>query len=178
MADSPSSGYAECARRPVAVDFVAQNALGRESQLIFGGLAIDQEARTARIARGCKCSGAVAFFTDDEEQAEIFCARSEQLFGGADHGGNDAFGVGGAAAPDAIVVFARRKEGRHGVQMRGERDERGSPVREDVETMRLDGAAFDLAAGAGGEVRENLEDEGADGFFVIRDGLDVHKRAS
>ena len=41
----------------------------------------------------------------------------------------------------------------------------------------FDGAAFDAAAGAGGEVRENLEDEGADGFFVIGDGLDVHERA-
>ena len=48
---------------------------------------------------------------------------------------------------------------------------------EDIEAMGFDAAAFDVAAGARGEARENLEDEGADGLFVIGDGLDVHEGA-
>jgi hypothetical protein len=49
-------------------------------------------------------------------------------------------------------------------------------VREHVETICLDWAAFDAAARAGSEVRENLEDERGDNLFVIRDGLDVNER--
>jgi hypothetical protein len=60
--------------------------------------------------------------------------------------------------------------------MRGQRDDGAPPVREHVETICLDWAAFDAAARAGSEVRENLEDERGDSLFVIRDGLDVNER--
>ena len=61
--------------------------------------------------------------------------------------------------------------------MGGEGDERDAPVREDIEAIGFYGAAFDGAAGAGGEVREEAEEEGADGLFVVRSGLDVHERS-
>ena len=67
-------------------------------------------------------AGAVALFADDEEQAEVALAGLEESFGGEDHGGDDAFGVAGAAAPDEFVILAGREEGRHGIHVGGERD--------------------------------------------------------
>ena len=67
--------------------------------MVFGGLAVDDVSRAARMLRGVIGAGAVALFAHDEEQAEIAHAVFEQPFGGVDHAGDDAFGVAGAAAP-------------------------------------------------------------------------------
>ena len=61
-------------------DFIAQDTFRGENQLVFGGLAVDQETRTARIARGGVGAGAVAFFADYEEQAEISRAVARAIF--------------------------------------------------------------------------------------------------
>ena len=126
-------------------DFVTQHALGRRGQLVFGGLAVDEVARAARVFGGGVGAGAVALFAHDEQQAEIAHAGGQQAFGGDDHGGDDALGVGRAAAPDAVGVLARGKEGRHGVHVRRERDHRLAPLGEDVEAIALDRAALDAS---------------------------------
>ncbi len=109
--------------------FVAQRAFGAERQAIFGGLAVDDVARAARIPGGLVGAGAVALFADDEEQAEIPLAGIEQRLDGLDHGGDDALGIAGAAAPDGLAVFAEGEEGRHGIDVGGERDvERPRPT--------------------------------------------------
>ena len=76
-----------------------------------------------------------------------------------DHGGDDALGVAGAAAPDVIVVFARCEERRHGVDVRGEGDGRLAPVGEDVEPLLGDGHLLDGAAVFGRERLQAFERE-------------------
>src|ERR1700739_2711915 len=88
--------------------------------MIFGGFAVDEEARATR--RGCCGDGtdAAALFADDEQKCEIASAACEKQFSGGDHGGDDAFGVAGAAAVDVRSVFARGEKGRNGVHVSGE----------------------------------------------------------
>jgi hypothetical protein len=54
----------------------------------------------ARRFGGVDGAGAVALFADHEEEAEVAFAIGEQFFGGKEHGGDDAFGIARAAAPD------------------------------------------------------------------------------
>ncbi len=63
-------------------DLVAQRALGAERQLVFGGLAVDEESRSARLLRRAIGAGAVALLADDEQQPKSAAARFQQRFGG------------------------------------------------------------------------------------------------
>src|SRR6266481_6902481 len=72
----------------VSRDFVAQRAFRTEGETVLGGLAIDEESRAAGSCGGGYCTGAVAFFAYDEEEADIARAGSEQFFCGSDHGSN------------------------------------------------------------------------------------------
>ncbi len=103
-------------------EFVAESAFGAESKLIFGGFAVDEEARAARGSSRGDGANAAALFSHNEKQREIACASREKRFGGGDHGGDDALGVAGAAAVDVGSIFARGEEGRNGVHVSGEGD--------------------------------------------------------
>jgi hypothetical protein len=84
---------------------VAESAFGSESDSVGGGFAVDEEAGASRGLCGGEGAGAIAFFADDEEEGEVPDALIEEGFGGLDHGGDDAFDVASAAAPDVVVIF-------------------------------------------------------------------------
>ena len=95
---------------------------------------------------------------------------------GIDHGGDDALGVAGAAAPDVVVVFARGEERRHGIDVRREGDDGRAPMGEDVETPLGDGHFLDRAAVLVGEGLEVLKQELANLLFVVGYRFDVDQR--
>ena len=159
---------------PGGDDFATQRAFGSERELVLGGLAIDQVAGAAAVPGGLESSRAVALLADHEQQPDVADAFLERLAHGEDHGRDDAFGVAGSAAPDARVVLARREERRYGIEMRGERDGGGAPVREHVEAAGRDGHLLHRAAGFRGERGEVVVQIHAGFEFVARDGLDIH----
>src|SRR6202030_1695948 len=64
----------------VSRDFVAQRAFRTEGETVLGGLAIDEESRAAGSGGGGYCTGAVPFFADDAEKADIARAGSDKFF--------------------------------------------------------------------------------------------------
>src|SRR5450432_2758010 len=90
---------------PAGGHFVPQRAFGTERQFVFGGLAVDNVFRPARVSRSVIGSGAVAFLAHHQQQAETALSGFEQTFDRLNHGGDDAFGVAGAAPPDEFLVF-------------------------------------------------------------------------
>src|SRR5260370_16580070 len=105
--------------------------------MVLGGFAVDEESRATRSGRGGFCSGAVAFFADDEEQAEIARACGEQSFGGRDHGRDAAFGVAGSAAPNIFAVGVGSEERWDGVHVRRKRDDGFTPGGENIVAITL-----------------------------------------
>ena len=147
IADSPSSGYAECASTSAGDHFETQCTFRRERQLVFGGLAIHQITRSARqISTRPIAPALLRSSPTTKSKAEIFHAFAQELLGGGDHGRNNALRVAGAASPDIFGVLARWKEGRDGVHVRRERHDGLAPGREDVEPPCLDVHALDAAA--------------------------------
>src|SRR5258708_2052830 len=136
-------------------ELVSQGAFRAESELVFGGLAVNEESRAARLFGGSKGASAVALFADNEKQSEIAAAVFEEPLGGGDHGGDDALGIAGSASPDALVIFARGEEWGNGVHVSRQGDVRTvAPLREDVEAARLDFHALDSASMTRGESGE------------------------
>ena len=116
----------------------------------------------------------VAFFADHEQQRQSALAGFEQAFGGLDHGGGDALGVARAAPPDEFVVFARRHEGRDGIDVRGKRDtDCVTELREHVEPVRFHGHPFDAAAEARRQRFQVLAKELGHALLSERDGFDI-----
>ena len=138
-------------------DFVAERALAAERELVFGGLAVDDVARSAgrrgRLCRRRRCCAPRRPRRAARNRAAPSASRALDRF---DHAGDDALGVAGAASPDEIVVLAGGEERRHGIDVGGERDDqRLAPLGEDVEAPRFDFDALDVAvvkSGEGGEV--------------------------
>src|ERR1700682_114184 len=79
-----------------------------------------------------------------------------------------------SAPPEVSGVFARSKERRHRVHVRGERDERIAEGCEHVEPIRSDVHALDTALMFGGKSRQMRAEILAHAQFVLSDGLDVH----
>ena len=92
------------------------------ARLVFGGLAVDDVSRAARIFGRVIGADAGTLFADDEEQAEIALAGLEQRFGGLDHASDDALDVAGAAAVNEFGILGRGEEGRNGIEVSGQRD--------------------------------------------------------
>ena len=79
MADSPSSGYAECAIFPLAVSCRRSTPLDDGGNLVFRGLTIDQEAAAQRIFIRDLRALAVTLFTDKKQHARrpgLLCANA------------------------------------------------------------------------------------------------------
>ena len=95
-----------------------------------------------------------------------------------DHRRDDALGVASAAAPDVLVIFARREERRHGVHVRGERDRWIAPRRRDTLERRgstgISSACPPCCAASSDRCAKSTL---AHALFVLGDGLDVHQRA-
>jgi hypothetical protein len=96
--------------RPWARSSTRSAPFGGEGEAVVGGLAVDEEARAARVAVGDLRTGGVALLADDEEQAHLH-ARVAQALGRGDLRGDDAFGVAGAAAVEELVVLGAGKNG-------------------------------------------------------------------
>lgn len=128
-----------------------------------------------RVLVGDSRAQAVALLTHDEEKSNINSFAAETLRGG-DLGGDDAFGVAGAAAVDASGVLGRWDEGRDGVHVRGEDYFRTGLLRRggiNVKTVAFDGNSAGLVADAAELSVEII----CDGGFVAGDGFDVDKLA-
>src|SRR5262249_28965215 len=123
-------------------EFIAENAFGAERELVLRRLAVDEKARATRRGGGGFRADAAALFADDEEQREIAHAGGGKIFGGADHGGDNAFGIARAAAVDVRFVFAGGKEGRDGVQMRGQRNDGLTKGEKEIVAVRLRSLTF------------------------------------
>ncbi len=162
----------------VGDDLKAERAFGAESELIFGGLAINEVLAAARSVGGMNSAGAVAFFADDEEETEIAFAGGEEFLRGEQHGGDDAFSVTCTTTPDLSSVFARRDEGRDGIHVSGERDDGRAEADEDVIAAGFDGDAFDFAVETLGEVAKVIEKKLADGALIGSDRFDIDESAS
>ena len=61
----------------------------------------------------------------------------EELPGGRDHGGDDALGIAGAAAPDEVAIFAGRDERRDGIHVGGKYDNRVAEADKNVVALLL-----------------------------------------
>lgn len=101
------------------------------------------------------------------------------MLGGAEHGGDDALHVTRAAAVDKLVILAGSEEGRHGVQVRGERHGRiVAEAGENVEPVLLD---LDLLVADPSRGPSVLEGHSLDlcqnvlghSLLISSDGLDV-----
>ncbi len=119
---------------------------------------------------------AVAFFSGDEEQANVNSLLA-QSFSSGDLRGDDAFGVAGASAEDARGVFRRRNEGRNRVHVRGENY--GGMLllrrnRVDVKAIAFDRHFLGLVAEAAEFSVEIVSDRG----FVAGNRFDVDELAS
>ncbi len=158
-------------------NFEAKSALRAERKLIFRGLAVDEEARAARINGGDFCAGAVALFTDHEEQSDICRAGVEQFFRGGGHRGDDAFGVARAAAPDAFGVFERGEKRWDGVHVRRKRDDGLAPARKYIVAVRLDRHALEAARSARRENGQLREQKVGHVLLVVGRRLDIDERA-
>ena len=128
-------------------------------------------------------SGGVALFADDEEEADLDAGFAQAVCRGY-LGGDDSFGVAGAAAVEVEVVFGTAEVGRNGVHVGGEDD-----VGRDAGYRGVDVEAL-VATGAGGGVVGLLDGHALDGVLlrgevlvqeragealVVGGGLDVYK---
>src|SRR5260370_35031212 len=95
----------------VGCQLEAKRSLGRQAQLVFRWLTVDQIAGSARVLRRDARTRAVSFFADHEQKAEVGDTFSEKFLDGADHGGDDAFGVACPSPRQELVVFARGEKG-------------------------------------------------------------------
>ena len=118
-------------------------------------------------------SRAVAFFSDHEEEADVADAVFEEIFRGEQHAGDDAFGIAGAASPDVFIVFAGRDEGRDGVHVGGEGDDRVAEGGEYVAAAGLDFHGFEMAVVGGAEAGQVIAQVQTDLFLFGSHGRDV-----
>src|ERR1039458_2536018 len=134
-------------------------------------------ATAAAPRRRVICARAVALLADYEQHSEVAYAAFEQRLGGGEHGGDDALGVARAASPDVVAVFTGGDERRHGIHVSGERD--GGPVApagEDIGAVRLDFGTLGMAAIAGGEGRDVVQQLKPDTLLVAGDGFGIDER--
>src|ERR1035438_9626754 len=122
-----------------------QGAFASEREMIFRGLAVDEETRATRVCGRRAGAGAVALFANDKEQREVALAGGEQFFRGGDHRRDDAFGVASAASPDEVFVFAGSKKRRNGIHVRGKRNDGLPKADEKVVAIGLRRDALDAA---------------------------------
>jgi len=156
-------------------DFKAKCTFRAQRKLVFGGFAIDDVLTATRRSCGGDRSRAITFFTNYEENAEIAFAGGKQALGGHQHGGNDAFGIASAAAPDLHAIIARRNKRRDSIHMSGKSHYGMAEAHENVVAIRLDGQALDFAVEALGEGAQMVEQVLADFALVGRYRFDVDK---
>ncbi len=107
MADSPSSGYPECAALPVGREAHAKTAARGGAKPKVGGLAVDQVPRLRRDGVGGLRAVAAPLFARHEHEADARLALRAQPFGGRHLRREDALGVARAAP----VEHARPRRG-------------------------------------------------------------------
>src|SRR5271157_6207648 len=94
-----------------------------------------------------------------------------------DHGGDDAFRVARAAAPDIVPVVPRWDKGWNRIHVRRERHHWRPEVHEDVLATRFRGHPLDLSRELFGHLRQVAKEEFADFAFIRRDRLYVDQFA-
>lgn len=159
-------------------DFVAENAFGAESELIFSGFAVDEKTRAARRGRGSDGAGAIAFLANDKKKSEVAGALGEQSFGGMNHGGDDAFGVATAAAVDVGVVLEGREIWRDGIHVGGKSDDGIAEGEEEIVAVGRSGDALEAAVVAMGQRGEMRKKKIANRLFVSGGGIEIDERTS
>ena len=128
IADSPSSGYAECAILPCAVSTTCSEPLLAKRQAVLGRFAIDHEARADRMLIRLLRPDRVALLAHQKQQPHEN-ARRAQLLSGDDLGRDDALGIARPATVNPRLIFRRRDERRHGIHVRGENNLRPRMLR-------------------------------------------------
>src|SRR5580700_11830629 len=93
---------------PVGNHFIAQRTLRPKRQFVFGGLAVDQVAATARMPGGVVSPSAVSLLAHHKQQAEVPMPLLQEPRGRANHRRDNTLGVAGAAAPDELLVLEKR----------------------------------------------------------------------
>src|SRR5260370_16816081 len=114
-----------------------KRALRDNGQLVFGGLAVNQEFRSPGILGSRESASAVSFFADDEEQREVARSFFQQLAYREDHRSDNAFGVARTTAPDVSIVLSRREERRNRVHVGGNPHQRIPPTSHYLEPVQL-----------------------------------------
>ena len=170
-------GISRVRHAAVRDDFETQRAFRPERQLVLGRFAVDDELRTPRVLRRRERARTVALLAHHEQQPDVALPGFEQLAHREDHGRDDALGIAGAASPNVLVILARRKERRHGVHVRGERDRWLAPPGEYVIAPRLHWHQLNAPVELLRQLRQMREERVAHLFFVFGDGFDVHQRA-
>ena len=142
-------GVGRVRRVPLRLKAQAQRAFRAGGEAVVGRLAVDEVAAPARErveVRGARAEAA-HLLVHGEEQADLAHALGAQALGGGHLRGDDALRVARAAPAYVRLVFRRRGEGRHGVQVRREHDARRRPRgRDDVRAPRLDLLQFYFVA--------------------------------
>jgi len=157
---------------------IAQDALGTESDAIFGGFAINEKAGTAGRGSGGGRASTVALFANDEEKGEVARAGSEERFRRVNHGSDDAFGVATAAAMNVGVVLRGRKIRRDGVHVSGKSHDGIAEGEKDIIAIWRGREALDTPVVAGSESGKMGEQEIDDRLFVSGGGIEIDERAS
>ena len=137
-----------------------QRPLRRDGQAVLGRLAVDQELHAARLLVRNLSTLTVALLAHQKQQANVN-ALGLQLLGGCDLSHDDALGVAGAAAVDAICRFRRRNERRDRIHVGGQRKLRIRMIRvrrPDIEAIAFDGNSFDVVAELGQFTGERVAD--------------------
>jgi hypothetical protein len=145
MADSPSSGAAECAAA-VRRQAEAEDAPRGEGEAIVGRLPVDQKHGPRRRGIRDRRPLAAPLFADHEQQPDAPLAVGPQALRRRDLRREDALGVARAAPMQRPVAHVARKERRHAVEVRGQHDGGSIETREHVESSVRDRLALHLVA--------------------------------
>ena len=128
MADSPSSGYDECAARPAARSLSRRMPRVASAEPAVGRLAVDQILAAVGRRGVVRDARAVAatLFADHEQQADARFAVARSRSARGDLRRQNAFGVARSAAEDPAVLDAALEERRHAVVVGREHHRRTS----------------------------------------------------
>ena len=154
---------------PAGADDDALRALGAAGELALGGFAVDQPlAGGGQMVGGARAVG-VLLLAHHEQQIHPVLAFFGELLGRDHHGSGDALGVAGAATVEAVAFEPRRHVGRHGIEVRGQRDALTRPRCPDVRASGRDFLQFHVPT-AGHEPAGNEVDGAGFGAAGRLDG--------
>ena len=156
--------------------FHVQRTLTRQRQLVFGGLAVNHEARADRLPVGHLRADRISFFAHQKQQpGENACPA--QLLSCQNLRRNNPLCVARAAPVNAPFVFGRCDERRHRIHVRGENNLRtiiSRPCSQHISARPLDRHLLSFEPASPQLVAKKISHR----TFIRSDGFDIDQMAS